>query len=1194
MKLKYCLIIFISFVSACGQKETLFKKIDAASSGIDFSNDIVINDSINILDNEFTYNGAGVAVGDLNGDGLQDIYFCGNQVDNKLYLNKGGMKFEEVTAKANAQKKKGQWSSGVTFVDINTDGKLDIYVCNTMMHDSSKLRDLLFINQGNDVDGIPTFAEKGTEYGITDDTHNSISTFFDYDKDGDLDLFVAVNFIDIQYPNQFITKIPDGKNPTRDILYRNDFDSSLGHAVFKDVSLDAGIIWGGYSHSTLIHDFNEDGYPDIYVANDYLSNDLLYINNGNGTFTNRVGDVFKHQSYSSMGSDVADINNDGKDDLFTVEMLPADNKRKKVNMNANNYNHYLFTEQYKYEYQFVRNTFQVYQGKHPQTGLPLFSDIAFMAGVEATDWSWSPLLADFDNDGYRDLLITNGFPKDIIDHDFGAFRSSISSSLISRKELLDMIPEVKIPNFMFRNNSNLTFTDVSKEWGISLPSFTNGTAYADLDNDGDLDIITNNIDDPAFLFENTLYAKDKKENLAHYLRVDLRGPADNNLGFGARVSIWTKGNLQSAESHCVRGYLSKSESTIHFGLGTNTIVDSIKVQWADGKEQKLETQKADQTIVLDHAKAKKEIKETSKTSSYLSMIDPASMGIDYMHEENDFIDFNLQKTLPHKFSQYGPAIAVGDVNGDGNDDMVLSSSSRFQGPILLTQQPNGKFSKKMLSIKSSDLMKEEDMGLLLFDADDDNDNDLYIVRGSYQHDPGSSLYQDVLCENDGRGNFKVVPNALPIETATGQNVKAADVDGDGDLDLFVGGRVEAKAYPKPGQSLLLRNDSKPGQLKFTDITMQWFGETAALGMVSDVLFTDFDNDNKQDLLIASEWSDLGFYKNTGKAFQKMEASKEISDAKGWWNSLAAADLDQDGDMDYIAGNFGLNQYFKCSSGEPLRIYAKDFDQNGSYDAFISCYFPDSAGVKREYFFHSKDDMQKQLILIRRKFEHYADFGRATVKDVFTSEEMKGVSILTANYMKSIWIENLSQGKFTIHELPMEAQMAPLYGIQSSDVNQDGLPDILLTGNDFGMETGQGRADAFNGLVLLNKGNKTFNPISFEKSGFFVPGDARALSQLQIKDKIYFVATQNRKGLSFFENSNNVSLIKPIQLTTNEKFALIDHGNKKEKIEFTWGSTFLSQSTRQWQTPAHTKSVSIFDQKGKMTRQFTIPPTTQQP
>jgi len=1195
MKLKTFLPLLIIIVYSCNNEQTLFRKIDPSQSGINFSNDITENDTINILDNEFTYNGAGVAVGDLNGDGLQDIYFCGNQVENKLYLNKGEMKFEEIITKANAQKTKGQWSSGVTFVDINSDGKLDIYVCNTMIEDTSLLRDMLFVNQGNDAEGIPHFKEMAAEYGILDNNHNSISTFFDYDLDGDLDLFIAVNFIDMQYPNQFLSDdLRRGKNsPTKDLLFRNDFDSSLGHARFTNVSDEAGIDWGGYSHSALIHDFNSDGYPDIYVANDYLSTDLVYINNQDGTFTNRIADIFKHQSYSSMGSDIADINNDGKDDLFAVEMLPAENKRKKVNMNANNYNHYLFTEQYKYEYQYVRNTFQVYQGKNPQTGLPLFSDIAFLAGVEATDWSWSPLLADFDNDGYRDLLITNGFPKDIIDHDFGAFRKSVSSSLVTRKELLDMIPEVKIPNYIFKNNGNLTFTDKSKEWGISLPSFTNGTAYADLDNDGDLDIITNNIDDPAFLFENTLYTKDKKEQPAHFLRIALKGPAANNMGFGARVTIWTKGNMQVAESHCVRGYLSKSESTVHFGLGSQTMVDSVSVQWADGKQQTLGAQKADQVIQLDHALAQKTNTLTSTIPAYLSMVDPASMGIDYVHEENDFIDFNLQKTLPHKFSQYGPAVAVGDVNGDGSDDMMLSSSSRFQGPILLTQQSNGKFSKKTLPIKTSDLMKEEDMGLLLFDADGDGDNDLYIVRGSYQHDPGSTLYQDVLCENDGKGNFKVADKALPVETATGQNVKAADIDGDGDLDLFVGGRVEAKAYPKAGQSILLRNDSKPGQMKFTDITRQWIGDPTLPGMVSDALFTDFDNDNKPDLLIASEWNALGFYKNTGKGFQKLEPSKEINQAQGWWNSLAAADLDQDGDMDYVAGNFGMNQYFKCSSGEPLRIYAKDFDQNGSHDAFISCYFPDSSGTKKEYFFHSKDDMQKQLILIRKKFEYYADFGRATVKDVFTPEEMKDVSILTANYMKSVWIENLGGGKFTLHELPIEAQMAPIYGMQCSDIDQDGKTDILLTGNDFGMETSQGRADAFNGLVLLNKGNKTFSPISFEQSGFFVPGDARGLSAIAIKGSNYFVATQNRKGLSVFGSNKSGQTNSWIRLQSQESYATIDFGNnKKQKVEFNWGSGFLSQSSRQWQLPTQAVSISLYDHKGKLTRQQNIPPTTQ--
>ncbi|MFZ9686851.1 MAG: VCBS repeat-containing protein [Chitinophagaceae bacterium] len=1175
-------LIFFTAIG-CKEEQTLFNLLDKKKSGIEFSNTITINDSINILDNEFTYNGAGVAVGDLNGDGLQDVYFCGNQVENKLYLNKGNLQFQDVTAQANAQKKKGQWSSGVTILDINNDGKQDIYVCNTMINDPEMLRDLLFINQGNDKDGIPQFKEMGSAYGINDNNHNSISTFFDYDLDGDLDLFVAVNFIDQQYPNQYITKIKDGTAPTRDLLFRNDFDSIAGHPVFTDVSLNAGIIWGGYSHSSLIHDFNKDGYPDIYVANDYLSNDLIYINNKNGTFTNKIADIFKHQSYSSMGSDVADVNNDGQPDLFTVEMLPADNKRKKVNMNANNYNHYLFTEQYQYEYQYVRNSFQIYQGINPTNGLPLYSDIAFLAGVEATDWSWSPLLADFDNDGYKDLLITNGFPRDIIDHDFGAFRSSISSSLISRGELLEMIPEVKIPNFVFKNEKNLTFKDKSKEWGISLPSFTNGTAYADLDNDGDLDIITNNINDPAFLFENTLIKKEHKQDSAstHFLRVQLTGANKNLNAFGASVKIWYKGEQQIAEQACVRGYLSKSENILHFGMGNQLLIDSLIVYWPDQRIQKLQNIKTDQVITLDYKNAVvQNIISPTTVEPMLKLTSPAELGINYVHEEYDYIDFNIQKTLPHKFSQYGPAVAVGDVNGDGMDDMVLGSSSRFQGPTLMCQLPNGKFTKKILPLKKSDLLKEEDMGLLLFDAEGDGDNDLYIVRGSNQHDAGSSLYQDILCENDGKGNFKVISSALPTITSSGQNIKAADFDSDGDLDLFVGSRVEVKAYPKAGESFLLRNDSQKGNLKFTNVTDQWNKELSRIGLVSDALWTDFDNDHKMDLIIAGEWMSLTFFKNTGNALIKINPGDDVSNALGWWNSLVASDLDNDGDMDYVAGNFGLNQYFKCSSGEPLSIYAKDFDQNGFYDAFISCYFPDSSGQKHEYFFHSKDDMQKQLILIRRKYEHYADFGRATVKDVFTPEEMKGVQKLTANYMKSAWIENLGGAKFALHELPIEAQMAPVYGMQCIDVNHDGNNDIVMVGNDHGMETSQGKADAFNGLVLLNNGKKQFTFLSFERSGFFVPGDARALTSIYIQGKHFLLSTENKKPISLFAVNKE---LKTEQLKKEDAYGVIEYTNgKKQKIEFSWGSSFMSQSSRKLTLPENA-SIKIYNQQGNIHR-----------
>jgi len=514
---------YILLLTSCQQTPPLFELLSPESTGILFENTITERDTVNILDAEFVYNGGGVAIGDVNGDGFQDVYFTGNQVNNKLYLNRGNLKFEDITTQANTGKRSpGEWSSGVTMIDINQDGKLDIYVSNTFSPTPQLRRNLLFINQGNDPNGIPHFKQQAEEYGIANDSHSSHSALLDYDHDGDLDVFIGVNFIDEQYPNQFKSQILDGTAPNRDILLRNDWSDSLKHPVFADVSAQAGIIHDGYSHSSTITDFNEDGWPDIYVANDYQSNDIIYVNNQDGTFSNRVGEVFKHLSFSAMGSDAADINNDGLIDLVTTEMLPAYNKRRKLMMPANAYQNYLNTEQYKYQYQYFRNTLQLNRGKNPETGLSVFSDIAFLSEVQATDWSWSPMLADFDNDGYRDLIITNGFPKDVTDQDFGAFRSGIESSLISKDELHNRIPAARFASFAFKNNDGMRFSDVSKAWGMTQPAFSNGATYADLDNDGDLDMVFNNIDEKAFVYRNTLY--DNKEQTNHFLRINLKGP----------------------------------------------------------------------------------------------------------------------------------------------------------------------------------------------------------------------------------------------------------------------------------------------------------------------------------------------------------------------------------------------------------------------------------------------------------------------------------------------------------------------------------------------------------------------------------------------------------------------------------------------------------------------------------------------
>jgi hypothetical protein len=1195
--LRCSLLITICFwLISCHQEKPLFELLSAENTGITFKNAITERDTVNILDAEFVYNGGGVGIGDVNGDGLQDVYFTGNQVENKLYLNRGNLKFEDITNKATTKKRSaGEWSSGVTMIDINQDKKLDIYVCNTFSPAAGLRKNLLFVNQGNDANGIPIFKQQAEEYGLASDSHSSHAAFLDYDHDGDLDVFIGVNFIDEQYPNQFKTQILDGTAPNRDILLRNEWNDTLKHPVFTDVSKETGIIYDGYSHSSTVVDINEDGWPDIYVTNDYLSNDIIYINNQDGTFSNRVGEIFKHLSYSAMGSDAADINNDGLIDMITTEMLPAYNKRRKLMMPANTYQNYLNTEQYKYQYQYFRNTLQLNRGKNPETGLSVFSDIAFLSEVQSTDWSWCPLLADFDNDGYRDLIITNGFPKDVTDQDFGAFRSGIESSLISKDELYNRIPEARFPSFAFKNNGGLAFSDVSENWGITQPAFSNGAVYADLDNDGDLDLIFNNIDEKAFVYRNTI--NDNKEKIHNnFLRINLKGTTQNPSGIGSRVTIYQGDSLKVAEVASARGYLSKPENTLHFGLGQNSQIDSLVVRWPDGKTQALQNPSPNQTLTLNYTQANVKPTKSKKSTSYLADIPAKSLGIDYLNLENDYIDFNVQKTLPHKFSQYGPGAAVGDVNGDGLDDFALSGSGRMEG-FLFTQKANGTFVKTQFNFKVGEQKKEEDLGLLLFDADNDGDNDLYVTFGSYQHPLNSPLYQDVLLVNDGKGRFQKDSLALPAMQSSKQTVKAIDYDHDGDLDLFVGSRVKAERYPEADRSYILRNDSPPtpnGRVnrnqksagaapKFTDVTPQICPELVTIGLVSDALWSDFDNDGWADLVIAGEWMPLTFLKNNkGKSFKIMplqHTDSAPSTYLGWWNSLSGADFDNDGDIDYVAGNFGLNTFFRCTNNEPLTIYGKDFDDNGRYDSFISCYFKDSLGTKHEYFYHSRDDMIKQLISIRKKFERYADFGAATVSDVFSKDELKGATILKANWMQSSYVENLGNGKFKLTALPIEAQIAPIYGTMPCDIDQDGLLDILLIGNDYGMEVFQGRADGFYGLALKNKGKGKFESIPLDKSGFFVPDDARALARINVGKRELYMATQNRNRLRFFELSNQQPDF--VKLQANETYGVWNlRSGQRRRAEFYYGSTFISQDSRTISVPKNAKSLELFSVKGR--------------
>ena len=1101
-----------------------FQLLSPTDTGITFGNALTIHDSLNILDNEFIYNGGGVAVGDFNGDGKQDIFFTANMVDNALYLNRGDWKFEDVTRRAGVSKQRPCWSAGATVVDINTDGKLDVYVSNMMFGQPELRSNLLYVNQGNDDRGIPRFREMAAGYGLQTEGFAAQTTFFDYDRDGDLDAYVLVNLMDMRYANQYLSRDLEANSPTADRLLRNDFDPRLGHAVFTDVSKEAGIQARGYGHGVSVADFNGDGWPDLYVSNDYLSNDHFFINNRNGTgrhagFTNRVHEAFRHLSWSAMGNDVADVNNDGLPDVFTTDMLPDYNERKKALLRANNYAHYTFTKQYGYEYQHIRNSLQLNQGLDPVTGLPRFSEISLLAGVSETDWSWCPLWLDADNDGHRDLFVTNGFPKDITDQDFLAFRNDMQAVATSKADLYRMIPEVRIPNYLFRNRGDLTFEDKSTDWGFGTPTFSNGAAYADFDGDGDLDLVVNNTNDYAHLYRNTLNDGDEHP---HFLRIHLQGPKQNPFGIGAKATVFCGKNQYYAEQNLVRGYLSTSEATLHFGLGGASRADSVRVVWPDEGVQVLRNVAADQTLPVRYAANLPSAPPEPKRTPLFEALPPASLGLAYRHPATDYIDFNVQKTLPHKFSNGGPHLAVGDVNGDGLDDVYLGGPSRAEGAFFVQEKTAAgrpRFRPVPQELKAG-AKKEEDTGVLLFDADRDGDLDLYCARGSYRQEPGSPLLQDALFVNDGRGNFRRDSLALPAETTNNGPVRAVDFDRDGDLDLFVGGNVVPKAYPKADRSFLLRNDSdQKDRPRFTNVTARLAPGLERVGLVNDALWFDANGDHWPDLLVVGEWMPPTLFLNKRGKLQTVNC--QLQTFPGWWTSLTAADFDRDGDLDVVAGNYGLNTTFHATPDEPLTVVANDFDGNGSYDALLAHYDNTGRGERRQVPYHTRDDLIKQSILFRQRFPKYADLGRATWDQVLTDAEKKTALAGRTTWLQSSWLRNDGTGpggvpKFTVLPLPVEAQFAPVFGLGVEDVNADGWPDLLLTGNDYGMEIHQGRADALPGLVLLNDRGTGFRAKHPGESGFGVPGEGRALARLTLADGTrWWLASQHQDSLLGF-------------------------------------------------------------------------------
>jgi hypothetical protein len=1168
-------------LSSCEQKaKHLFELLPLEETNISFANTITENDTFNILALEYVYNGGGVATGDFNNDGLPDLYFTGNMVSNKLYLNKGDMEFEDITERAGVTGN-GNWSSGVAVVDLNNDGLLDLYVCATVRTDSLRRRNLLFINNGVDEDGIPSFTESAKAYGIADEGYSTNAAFFDYDLDGDLDLYVLTNQLSKHKPSNYRKKDTKGRARNNDRLYRNN-----GNGTFTNVTTEAGILIEGYGLGLSISDINQDGWPDIYVSNDFISEDLLYINNQDGTFSNQIKQYIKHTSHSAMGNDVVDINNDGLVDVLAMDMLPEPNKRKKTMLNPNNYATYVNNKKFNVQHQYIRNTLQLNNGSGPE-GHPTFSEIGILAGIHHTDWSWAPLVADFDNDGLRDVIITNGFPRDVTDHDFISYHSGPARGVAGYKSLIDSIPIIKISNYGFRNNGDLTFTDNTREWGLDFPSFSNGGVYVDLDNDGDLDVVVNSINAPALVYRNTLYSGHKKDKDYNYLRVVLAGEKANIGGTGAKISIhYANGKQQFYEHSAYRGYLSSVEAVAHFGLGAIKKVDSLQVFWPDGSYQLLRDVQVNQKLVVKKTGASQKLPAKLLSASdgsgspTLFQEVSAAYGLQFRHEEEDKVDFDWQRTLPHKYSQQGPGMAVGDVDGNGLDDFYMGGSSGRSG-ILFLQTDEGKFrpdsdNESLLSAK-----QEEDLGTLFFDADGNGHLDLYIVSGSYEHAPGAAEYQDRFYRNNGKGQFTLDTTAIPKINSSGGSVKAADFDHDGDLDLFIGGRVVPGSYPSAPRSYILRNERG----RFVDVTEQVNPELAKLGMVSDALWTDFDGDGQVDLLIAGEWMPLSFFKNNNGVLKNVTAASGVGHLKGWWNSIVAGDFDGDGDMDYVAGNLGLNTHYKATEEQPLTVHAKDFNADGRFDAVLSSYAKAEDGQMKAFPMHTRDDLIMQIIGMRKKFPRYDRYGLATIDQVFSPEDLEGALVLEANHFASTYFENKGDGTFQATALPQKAQIAPIYGMLSKDFDGDGKPDVLLVGNSYATEVFTGRYDASIGLFLKGDGKGGFQPQTVAKTGFFVDGDAKGLSTLYGKNgEELFVVSQNQDSLRMFSYGSAGERIEEdrmvVRLQPLDAWAEIEYRNgRKERREFYYGSTYLSQSSRRLPINKEVLSLTIVDYAG---------------
>ncbi len=1093
------IFLALSLTLACKRQEsnTLLTKLSPSSTGIDFENSLSETEAFNIIEYLYFNNGAGVAAGDINNDGLVDLYFSANQHGNSLYLNKGDLKFEDITVEAGVSGT-GDWSTGVSMADVNGDGYLDIYVCNVGDYKGLTGHNQLFINQGD-----LTFKEESAAYGLDFTGFSTQASFFDYDLDGDLDMYLLNHSVHSSRSYGMSDLRHDEDSRAGDRLYRNE--TTEHGRIFQDVTAGAGIYRSqiGYGLGVNTSDINKDGYPDIYVSNDFHENDYLYINKGNGTFEEQLTASIAHTSRSSMGNDVADFNNDGLSDIMVLDMLPDNQQILKQSGTEDELELFRMKLEIGYAPQYVHNTLQLNLGNGQ------FSEIGRLAGVHSTDWSWSALFCDLDNDGWKDLFITSGIYRRPNDLDYVKYLTGGSrydpikdNDSVSNKTLFEQMPLQPDINHLFQNKGDLTFASMEKTWGFDKPDYSNGSTYADLDNDGDLELIVNNINGPASVYRNNA---DRLPN-RNFLTVQLEGSELNRKGIGASVSLYTGGQQQMIQNVSTRGFMSSTTDRLHFGLGSDTLVDSVIVSWPGLLEETIYNVKPNQALVLNITSATAiapVIEDSPAQTIFTSTTKP---GLHFRHRENDWEDLDREALIPANLSTEGPALAVGDVNGDELDDLFVGGATD-QVSGLFIQLPGGGFSSASVPELLNDRYTE-DVDAAFFDADGDGDQDLYIVRGGSEEFTGSPILADRLLLNDGLGHFKhSPPGSVPLLMQNSSCVRPADYDGDGDIDLFLGTRSIPGAYGISPEQFILENT---GSGHFIPLPPEKMGTLHKAGMVSDACWFDHDSDGDPDLVVVGEWMNISLYSNDKGTFTDITASSGLSKTEGWWSCIEATDLDLDGDMDLVAGNTGKNSMLKASPEEPVELYLNDFDHNGIPDPILCTYYDGTS-----YPIATLDEMKRQIIGIENLYPSYADFGGQTVTDIFGQESISKSLHKKAVMFESALFINQGGGSFTFKPLPIEAQFSPIRDIQAGDFNKDGIPDLLLSGNNFSTRPSLGRQDASHGWFMQGKGALEFKILMPVESGFFVNGDARKMHLIEIEGESFVVTLPNNEKLQLF-------------------------------------------------------------------------------